>query len=685
MNRSIFALAALLAGSFLLEGRQDQLPCGTHSERWKEDVHLHHSNTRAFRAKFRSIAAVNRTLAAEAFALPDQGDIALLSDADGVVARRNAFNLQGRSVRFIRTENGNYRFETLDSTFHSDAASRGTLLTGLYDDDTRRIELPFPFPFYGVTYTSVYVNSDGNLTFRQGDGTSSERSLGRLTAGLPRIAGLFRDLDPSRSADGIRVMAEEDRFVVTWSEVPEFSNYAAGPAQTFQITLLPTGTIEIAFPSVTAESAIVGITPGESKIPSSIVSFANAGSSDYAGAIAERFTDSEQIDIFTAAQKFYLNHEDAYDYLVFYNALGLPAADGAVAYEVTVRNDRSGYGESTFDIGDEAGSPHRLQAILNMGPLSQYPKDPNARLWRATSDYTPLRVLGHEAGHLFLAYASVGDEDFPDLKPMLGRQGAHWAFTFNSEGSLLEGNRIQDNGRGAKPRFITTGATERYSLLDQYLMGFIPKEAVPDTFFVRNASTIAARAPQVGVGFEGQRQNVSIDDVIGAVGPRTPDHTLSQRHFRFAFVLIVPEDVEPTAYELEQIENMQRNFPAFFEDVSSARGHAEVTISRALRVSTSPSAELTAGAATTVKISLESPSDSPLELRITTDSGAVSAPESITIPAGETEVAFDLTAVREGNDEVVVTAVGGGYEISYSRLRVNSAAPPAPLSTSDQP
>jgi len=29
---------------------------------------------------------------------------------------------------------------------------------------------------------------------------------------------------------------------------------------------------------------------------------------------------------------------------------------------------------------------------------------------------------------------------------MLGTQLAHWAFTFNSEASLLEGNRIRDNG-----------------------------------------------------------------------------------------------------------------------------------------------------------------------------------------------------------------------------------------------
>ena len=42
------------------------------------------------------------------------------------------------------------------------------------------------------------MNSDGNLTFGAAEFASSERSLGRLTAGPPRIAPLFDDLDPSK-------------------------------------------------------------------------------------------------------------------------------------------------------------------------------------------------------------------------------------------------------------------------------------------------------------------------------------------------------------------------------------------------------------------------------------------------------------------------------------------------------
>ena len=59
-----------------------------------------------------------------------------------------------------------------------------------------------------------------------------------------------------------------------------------------------------------------------------------------------------------------------------------------------------------------------------------------------------MTVLGHEAGHLFLAFASVPDPTDPSARPMLGFGGSHWSFVFNSEASLNEGEQITDRGQG---------------------------------------------------------------------------------------------------------------------------------------------------------------------------------------------------------------------------------------------
>ena len=95
---------------------------------------------------------------------------------------------------------------------------------------------------------------------------------------------------------------------------------------------------------------------------------------------------------------------------------------------------------------------------MNMGKLDSYPLDANAIVpVRFAAKDTALTVLGHEAGHLFLAFASVPDPVNPAARPMIGYQGVHWSFVFNSEASLDEGEQITDLGGG---RFVTAAVTQ---------------------------------------------------------------------------------------------------------------------------------------------------------------------------------------------------------------------------------
>jgi hypothetical protein len=57
---------------------------------------------------------------------------------------------------------------------------------------------------------------------------------------------------------------------------------------------------------------------------------------------------------------------------------------------------------------------------------------------------------------------------------------------------------------------------EGYSPLDQYLMGFRAPNDVPPTFLVTNPSVLAgSRTPQVGVNFNGERRDVTVEEIIG--------------------------------------------------------------------------------------------------------------------------------------------------------------------------
>src|SRR5205085_9717323 len=106
------------------------------------------------------------------------------------------------------------RFTVLGGVFDPAAVSAGAPLAALDDDDSRLVPLPFSFPFFGNTYREVYVNSDGNLTFTAADNASTDRSLGRMTAGPPRISPLFDDLNPAAPAGGVRVLGHPGRGVV---------------------------------------------------------------------------------------------------------------------------------------------------------------------------------------------------------------------------------------------------------------------------------------------------------------------------------------------------------------------------------------------------------------------------------------------------------------------------------------
>ena len=58
------------------------------------------------------------------------------------------------------------------------------------------------------------------------------------------------------------------------------------------------------------------------------------------------------------------------------------------------------------------------------------------------------------------------------------------------------------------------------------------------------------RTPQVGIGFNGNRLDVTARDIANKYGRRTPDSTVAQRHFRFGFVLIVPAGAAPSRADL---------------------------------------------------------------------------------------------------------------------------------------
>ena len=104
------------------------------------------------------------------------------------------------------------------------------------DETSLEIFTDFPIRFCGTTYESVWVNSNGSLTFGAASNPFAETTAGFLH-GPPRIAGLWDDLNPA--AGGVVSFAStSSSLAVQFTDVPEFAPPSGGVgANTFSITL----------------------------------------------------------------------------------------------------------------------------------------------------------------------------------------------------------------------------------------------------------------------------------------------------------------------------------------------------------------------------------------------------------------------------------------------------------------
>jgi uncharacterized protein (TIGR03437 family) len=654
-----------------LDARREAASCGTTQETAREVLFLHRQGRRSRARAVSPAASTNR----------DIGNVAIIEGSAGIVENLNQFNLDGNTLGFTPTSPSAaaYRYSLAALGYDAAAASQGSPVAALGDDDSRQMVLPFAFPFFGTTYRQVFLNSDGNLTFTVGDSASSGRTVGRMTGGPPRISPLFDDLDPSQpGGGGVRYFADASHVVFSWVNVPEYAQSGAAPAQTFQVRLYVDGRIQFSYAGVNPASAVVGIAPGTGQGGTALVSFRNDPPVDHNGAVLERFGNTPDIDLVSVAQRFYETHEDAYDYLAIYNNLDIPAASGALAFESTVRSSGAGYGVPAIDDGAEYGSGSRLRSVLNMGTLKNYPLDANETVpLRAPSLDTPLTVLGHEAGHLFLAFASVRDANDPGAQPMIGFGGSHWSFVFNSEASLDEGEQITDRGAGTPQRFLTTAVTQGYAPLDRYLMGLGPASDVPPVFVVRDYPSFISPLghPAKGVSFGGTPVPITVSDVAQAMGRRTPDYTVAQHRYRFAFILVVAPGAQDTdlAANVQQVETYRQQFGPAYAKFSANLGAAETTLNRSLRLSLFPAAGVVAGGAATATLTLQSAPARDLAVRITTPNGYAQAPAAVTIAAGTTSATFAVTGVKPGVEELAAAPADGSYETAFARVQVAGA------------
>jgi hypothetical protein len=480
-----------------------------------------------------------------------------------LILRANPFDLANTGLRFDPAGAG-YSVTRADAGFRT-ALGRSLVLG---DDDSTAQALAAPFMFYGRRVTSLFVNSDGNLTFDEGDNASTERGLERLASGAPRIAPFFADLDPSA---GGRVFLDSaaDATTVTWCAVPGFE---LPQTVTVQAVLFADGAIEFRYGPTDLPAGIVALSPGAAQSMTSIDLHPAGGRVTEPAAIGEVFAATSSLNLVAASRRFYQTHSDNYDQLVFWT--DTTVMTDAFAFQSMVKNGITGTGLETFDFASTLGSGGSLQSVINMDRISKYPDAPAAKLF---GDSSTLGVLAHETGHRWLARLEFLDVNRMVSDQLLGRQRAHWSFFTDSDGSVMEGNDIEELGGGV---FRTAAATEKYSRLDLYAMGLASEAEVPGWFYVDAPISSHGResGPEAGSTINGTRRDVLIQDVIDALGPRVPAAADSPRLHRQAYIFVRRASATLDPQDLTRLARIREQFGPFFSRATENRMTLRTTL-----------------------------------------------------------------------------------------------------------
>jgi hypothetical protein len=232
-------------------------------------------------------------------------------------------------------------------------------------------------------------------------------------------------------------------------------------------------------------------------------------------------------------------------YDAFRQIFGDPPIDGLPIYQnfhtdiIFYAGAYSTVGNAGADgIGTGSSADPKSPALLHMNALGYG--------WNSWPEGRGM-VLSHEFGHHWLYFVQIMENGTPtyNLNPT-GAHPAGWVslpaaaqVVSPTDCSCMGGTTWTDNNDGTftSPPFSSYG----YSWNELYLMGLATRGEVPDWYYIQDSVPGLPDAywPPENTTVSGTRVDVSLQQVIDALGPRVPRSGLSPHDFNVVFVLVV--------------------------------------------------------------------------------------------------------------------------------------------------
>ncbi len=274
------------------------------------------------------------------------------------------------------------------------------------------------------------------------------------------------------------------------------------------------------------------------------------------------------------SSRFIAAFGDDYDQIAVFVGFTDRLSQQALAYQQPVKNDIRGLGLGMWDETKRFGSPSgRMESMLNMKRINLYGRD------AANDPENDLySVWAQEAAHRWAVYFKYRFlNDTSDRTDLLLRQNAHWAPWVHAEASFLDGMSWQSQNNGT---YLLTEMNKRYSTLDQYAMGLrTPLEVTPLFMlddFKDEAGTAVAREGRFSRGqkYAARRIDVTIEDIVRAMGARTPATSPAAEDLRMGVVFLTPPGMglTPLMGEAFRVETTRAPWDNFYNASAGGRG-----------------------------------------------------------------------------------------------------------------
>lgn len=281
------------------------------------------------------------------------------------------------------------------------------------------------------------------------------------------------------------------------------------------------------------------------------------------------------IDYIHAYQLFRQTHPDAYDFLIFFHdtASGFP---GSGSFHNAIFNATSGinyYAGDNFN-NRAAWGTNKLLAFNVISPGA----------WSFPGN---MRTILQEVGHYWSAFErfkhfEVEVADHLDL--LLGPSGQglyHWGRFFDNDHSPMDYDAVDwtEEGGGKFEMHQVNNEDFHYCNLDLYNMGLLAPNEVGPIRIIKDPHPPSPPATTVYGGL----QVIGVQNVIWSHGSRNPSHTVAQRLFKAACIILTKDIDSAAANAVPVLSDVRQEFTWQYYKATGFRGKLDTTISPDLK------------------------------------------------------------------------------------------------------